>query len=149
VRDQEVPGALERAPLDLALVVCDTRATAAGVFTTNRFAAAPVEVCRDHLSRSLHQARAIVVNSGCANAATGRTGLARARAVAAAAARALYCRTEEVLVASTGVIGRPLPHDRIVRALPSAVRSLSVDGLEDAARAILTTDTRSRSAPRA
>ncbi len=129
-------------PPDLALIVCDRRAAAAGVFTVNRFAAAPVEVCRDHLGRSLSQARAVIVNSGCANAATGRQGLARARAVAAAAARLIGCRPEEVLVASTGVIGRPLPHDRIVRALPAAARALSRDGLEAAARAILTTDTR-------
>ena len=127
---------------DLALIVCDRRAAAAGVFTVNRFAAAPIEVCRDHLGRSLGQARAVVVNAGCANAATGSQGLARARAVAAAAARLIGCRPEEVLVASTGVIGRPLPHDRIVRALPAAARALSRDGLEAAARAILTTDTR-------
>ena len=130
------------ASLDLALIACETRATAAGVFTTNRFAAPPVALCREHLERSLEQSRAIVVNSGCANAATGRQGMARARAVAAAAARLLGCRPEEILVASTGVIGRPLPHDRIMRALPAAARALSEEGLPAAARAILTTDTR-------
>jgi glutamate N-acetyltransferase/amino-acid N-acetyltransferase len=130
-------------PLDLALVVAEERVATAGVFTTNRFAAAPVQICRDHLERSMNLARAIVVNSGCANAATGPEGLARARAVAAAAATLLGCRTEEVLVTSTGVIGRPLPHRRIVSALPAAVRALDgVEGLAAAARAILTTDTR-------
>ncbi len=133
-----------RRRLDLALIVSDARCAAAGTFTTNRFAAAPVGVCRDHLARSLHQARAIVVNAGCANAATGRQGEQRARAVAAAAARAVGCRAEEVLVASTGVIGMPLLHDRIVRALPAAVAALSAHGLDDAAQAILTTDTRTK-----
>lgn len=146
-------------PLDLALIVSERRAVTAGVFTTNRFAAAPIVVCRDHLERSLGQARAVVVNSGCANAATGAEGERRARAVAAAAARLLRCRPEEILVASTGVIGRPLAHRRIIGALPGALGALtdqvaarptagaratspSADGLAAAARAIMTTDTR-------
>ena len=133
-----------RNALDLALIVCDRRAPAAAVFTTNQFAAAPVALCRQHLARSLGLARAVVVNSGCANAATGREGMGRARAVAAAAARLLGCREEEILVSSTGVIGRPLPHDKILKALPGAVRALSATGLRDAARAILTTDTRAK-----
>jgi glutamate N-acetyltransferase/amino-acid N-acetyltransferase len=130
--------------LDLALIVGDRRAPAAAVFTTNQFAAAPVALCREHLSRSLGLARAVVVNSGCANAATGREGLGRARAVAAAAARLIGCREEEVLVSSTGVIGHPLPHLKILKALPAAVRALSEAGLQAAARAILTTDTRTK-----
>jgi glutamate N-acetyltransferase/amino-acid N-acetyltransferase len=131
-------------PLDLALIVSDRRAATAGVFTTNRFAAAPVEVCRDHLARSIGGARAVVINSGCANAATGEGGLRRARAVAGAAARLVGCHPTEVLVSSTGVIGRPLPHRRIVEALPAAMRALAGDitGLRAAARAIMTTDTR-------
>jgi glutamate N-acetyltransferase/amino-acid N-acetyltransferase len=136
-------------PLDLALIVSDRRAATAGVFTTNRFAAAPIVVCRDHLERSLGQVRGVVVNSGCANAATGAEGVRRARAVAGAAAGLLDCRPEEILVASTGVIGRPLAHRRIVGALPAAMRALSsgtaapgAAGLDDAARAIMTTDTR-------
>lgn len=147
-------------PLDLALIVSERRAVTAGVFTTNRFAAAPIVVCRDHLERSLGQARGVVVNSGCANAATGAEGERRARAVAAAAARLLRCRPEEILVASTGVIGRPLAHRRIIGALPAAlgapsdqavVRAAGVTGtavptyavgLAAAARAIMTTDTR-------
>lgn len=131
-------------PLDLALIVADRRAAAAGVFTTNRFAAPPVEVCRDHLARAMGQARAVVVNSGCANAATGAEGLRRARATADAAARLLGCHPTEVLVSSTGVIGRPLPHRRILGRLPAAVRALGDDeaSLKRAARAIMTTDTR-------
>ncbi|MBI1950785.1 MAG: bifunctional glutamate N-acetyltransferase/amino-acid acetyltransferase ArgJ [Acidobacteria bacterium] len=153
-------------PLDLALIVSERRAVTAGVFTTNRFAAAPIVVCRDHLERSLGQARGVVVNSGCANAATGAEGEARARAVAAAAARLLRCRPEEILVASTGVIGRPLAHRRIIGALPAALGALAnqgtsrragvaaaagppgtsgdpgAAGLAAAARAIMTTDTR-------
>jgi glutamate N-acetyltransferase / amino-acid N-acetyltransferase len=128
--------------LDLALIVCERRAPVAGVFTTNQFAAAPVALCREHLTRSLGLARAVVVNSGCANAATGAEGMRRARSVAAAAARMIGCRVEEVLVASTGVIGRLLPHARIVNGLPRAARALSVEGSEAAARAIMTTDTR-------
>ena len=142
IKSQRSTGA--RRPLDLALIVGDARCAAAGTFTTNRFAAAPVAVCRDHLARSLHQSRAVVINSGCANAATGRQGERRARAVAAAAARRIGCGVEEVLVASTGLIGAPLPHDRIVRALPGACDAASAGGLEDAARAILTTDTRAK-----
>jgi len=133
-----------KAPLDLAVIVSDRRAWTAGVFTTNRFAAAPIVVCREHLARSLGQARAVVVNSGCANAATGGEGERRARAVAATAARHIGCRSEEVLVASTGVIGRPLLHRRIQNALPRALRVATDQGLADAARAILTTDTRTK-----
>ncbi len=129
-------------PLDLALIVSERRAVTAGVFTTNRFAAAPIVVCRDHLKRSLGQARGVVVNSGCANAATGAEGERRARAAAAAAARLLRCRPEEILVASTGVIGRPLAHRRIIGALPAALGALTDQALAGAARAIMTTDTR-------
>ncbi len=130
--------------LDLALIVCDRRAATAGVFTTNRFAAAPIDVCRDHLARSIGGTRAVVINSGCANAATGDEGVRRARAVAIATARLLGCHPTDVLVSSTGVIGRPLPHRRIVASLPTALRALGSDAaaLKAAARAIMTTDTR-------
>jgi glutamate N-acetyltransferase/amino-acid N-acetyltransferase len=127
---------------DLMLLAADRRAAAAGLFTTNRFAAPPVTISRGHLEAGPGLARAVVVNSGCANAATGGEGLRRARAIVAGAARLLRCRPEEILVASTGVIGRPLPHRRILAALPRAVVALSRDGLADAAAAILTTDTR-------
>src|SRR5256886_14981600 len=95
--------------LDLALIVSDAPAQAAAVFTTNKAIAAPVIVSRDHLSRSGGAARAIVVNSGCANACTGEDGVTVARETAAEAARLVGCPAEQVLVASTGVIGVGLP----------------------------------------
>jgi len=126
--------------LDLALLVSDTPATAAAVFTLNRAQAAPVLVSRDHLSRSHGVARAVIVNSGCANACTGDDGLQVARAMAAEAARGVGCPVEQVLVASTGVIGVALPLDRIRSGLPAALRALGADQGSAAARAIMTTD---------
>ena len=128
------------APLDLALVVSDTPATAAAVFTTNRAQAAPVVVSRDHLARSGGLARAIVVNSGCANACTGDEGLRVARDMAAETARLVNCPVDQVLVASTGVIGVALPIEKIRNGLPAALRALSTDQGAAAARAIMTTD---------
>ena len=125
---------------DLALLVSDAPAQAAAVFTTNKAIAAPVVVSREHLSRSGGVARAIVVNSGCANACTGDEGLAVARDTAAEAARLVGCPVEQVLVASTGVIGVALPFDKIRSGLPVALRSLGVDQGPQAARAIMTTD---------
>jgi glutamate N-acetyltransferase/amino-acid N-acetyltransferase len=126
--------------LDLALLVSDRIATAAGVFTTNRAQAAPVLVSRDHLARSAGDVRAIVVNSGCANACTGEEGLHTAREMAAATASLLGCAPEQVLVASTGVIGVSLSLGKIRDALPEAVNALSVDRGSLAAQAIMTTD---------
>jgi glutamate N-acetyltransferase/amino-acid N-acetyltransferase len=126
--------------LDLALIVSDTPATAAAVFTTSRAQAAPVLVAREHLERSNGTARAIIVNSGCANACTGDEGLQVARDMAGETARLLECRPEEVLVASTGVIGVALPMDKVARGLPAAVASLAADQGAAAARAIMTTD---------
>lgn len=126
--------------LDLALIVSDNLATAAGVFTTNRTVAAPVVVSRDHLERSGGRAAAIVVNSGCANACTGPEGLSVARSSADFLASALGCRPEDVLVASTGVIGVQLDADKIRRGIGQAVRSLSRTNHLEAAQAILTTD---------
>jgi glutamate N-acetyltransferase / amino-acid N-acetyltransferase len=125
---------------DLALVVSETAATAAAVFTINRAQAAPVVVSREHLARSGGFARAVVVNSGCANACTGDDGLAVARETAAEAARLIGCPLEQVLVASTGVIGVGLPIEKIRTGLPVAVRALAVDQGAAAARAIMTTD---------
>ncbi len=127
---------------DLTLIVCDERVPSAGVFTTNQFAAAPVSICREHLERSGGLARAIVANSACANAATGREGARRARAIAAAVAGRIGCRSEEVLIASTGVIGKPLDHRRILKGLPAAFAALPRADLTAAARAIMTSDTR-------
>jgi len=126
--------------LDLALLVSEAPAQAAAVFTTNKAIAAPVVVSREHLSRSGGVARAIVVNSGCANACTGEDGLAVARDTTAEAARLVGCPAEQVLVASTGVIGVGLPMDKIRSALPSAFRALGADQGAQAARAIMTTD---------
>jgi len=125
---------------DLALIVSDSPATASAVFTTNRAQAAPVLVSKEHLDRSQGQARAIVVNSGCANACTGDEGVAAARAMATETARLLACPVDQVLVASTGVIGVALPLDRIRAGLPGAVTALAADQGAAAARAIMTTD---------
>jgi glutamate N-acetyltransferase / amino-acid N-acetyltransferase len=125
---------------DLALLVADRTCAAAGVFTTNRAQAAPVVVSRKHLVGG--QARAIVVNAGCANAATGDRGLTDAREMACLSATALGCRAEEVVVASTGVIGVHLPMDQLRVGIPRAAAALSRDGGAAAARAIMTTDTK-------
>ena len=132
--------------LDLALVASETVATAAAVFTLNKAQAAPVIVSREHLHRSGGRARAIVVNSGCANACTGSQGVQAARAMAAETARLVQCPVEQVLVASTGVIGVALPIDTICDGLPSAFRSLGADQGSAAARAIMTTDPFSKEA---
>ncbi len=126
--------------LDLALVVSDAAAVAAGVFTTNRAQAAPVTVSREHLQQSGGHARAMVVNSGCANACTGAAGLAVARAMAAETARAIGCAAEEVLVASTGVIGVMLDAAKVTRGIRAAGSALERDAHAAASRAIMTTD---------
>jgi glutamate N-acetyltransferase/amino-acid N-acetyltransferase len=125
---------------DVALIASDTAASAAAVFTTNLAKAAPVLVSRDHLAASHGRARAIIVNSGCANACTGEDGLAHARAMAQHTAAALACNANEVLVASTGVIGVKLDMLKVERGIRKAVGSLSADAGGDAARAIMTTD---------
>jgi glutamate N-acetyltransferase/amino-acid N-acetyltransferase len=125
---------------DLALIVSDEPAAVAAVFTTNRAQAAPVIVSREHLQKSGGTARAIVVNSGCANACTGDEGMQAARAMAAETARLVGCPVDQVLVASTGVIGVALPIEKIRSGLPSAFGALATTGGADAARAIMTTD---------
>ena len=126
--------------LDLALLVSDRPATAAAVFTTNRAQAAPVLVSREHLSRSGGVAQAIVANSGCANACTGDDGIEVARGMAAETARLVGCPVEQVLVASTGVIGVNLSLDKIRTGLPDAFQALDSHSGPLAARAIMTTD---------
>ncbi|MDI7274815.1 MAG: bifunctional glutamate N-acetyltransferase/amino-acid acetyltransferase ArgJ [Anaerolineae bacterium] len=128
--------------LDLALVFSERPASAAGVFTTNRFAAAPVLYDRALLAADPSGVRAVVINSGCANACTGEEGLADAREMAALAADALGCSAQAVLVMSTGVIGVRLPMQRLRAGIPLAAESLSARGGLEAARAIMTTDTR-------
>ena len=126
--------------LDLALLVSGPPATAAAVFTVNRAQAAPVLVSREHLQRSGGTARAIVVNSGCANACTGDEGVQVARDMASETARLVGCPIEQVLVASTGVIGVALPIARVMTGLPIAFAALGTDQGPMAARAIMTTD---------
>jgi glutamate N-acetyltransferase/amino-acid N-acetyltransferase len=127
---------------DLALVVSDTPAAAAGVFTQNRVVAAPVRLC--HSLLPTQQARGVVICSGNANACTGQQGFADAQRMAELAAAAVGCRAEQMLVASTGVIGRPLPMPQIEKGIASAARELAptAAALDHAAHAILTTDTR-------
>jgi glutamate N-acetyltransferase/amino-acid N-acetyltransferase len=126
---------------DLALIVADTVATAAGMFTTNKAVAAPVIVCRDHLARSGGHVAAIAVNSGCANACTGPAGLVVSRNTATYVASIVGCAPEQVLVASTGVIGVLLDLDTVCQGASEAACGLSPDNHLDAARAIMTTDT--------
>ena len=130
--------------LDLALMVADTPAAAAGVFTTNRVKAAPVLIAQARLRKGM--AQAILVNAGNANACNGSRGLETARATSRAAAKLLKIPERLVLPSSTGVIGAPLPGDRIIQALPPLVAGLDPDGLGEAARAIMTTDTRPKAA---
>jgi glutamate N-acetyltransferase / amino-acid N-acetyltransferase len=135
--------------LDLALVVSDRPAAVAGAFTQNRVCAAPVHVCRARLPTS--SARGVVICSGNANACTGPRGLDDARRMTALAGEALGVPAEAMLVASTGVIGRPLPMEKIEPGIGRAARELR-DGavtLDRAARAILTTDTRIKVSTRA
>jgi len=124
---------------DLGLLVSDRPATAVGIFTTNRVKAAPVQLTQRLVRRG--SARAIVVNAGNANACTGRQGLADAKAMGAAAGKSIGVHPKDVLVASTGVIGVPMPMEPAIAGIGSAAASLSADGLGDLARAIMTTDT--------
>ncbi len=125
---------------DLVVFVLDEGAATAGVFTLNRFCAAPVQVCREHLDKK-GGIRAIVINTGNANAGTGADGLARARQTCDALARALKLAPEQVLPFSTGVIMETLPVDRIIAGLPAALADLASDHWLDAAQGIMTTDT--------
>jgi glutamate N-acetyltransferase/amino-acid N-acetyltransferase len=125
---------------DLTVVAIDEGARVAGVFTRNRFCAAPVQVCQEHLAAG-HAIRALVINTGNANAGTGADGLARARRTCAALAGQLGIRPEQVLPFSTGVIMETLPVERIEAGLPAAVADLRADQWASAAEAIMTTDT--------
>jgi glutamate N-acetyltransferase/amino-acid N-acetyltransferase len=125
---------------DLTVFLLDEGTAVAGVFTRNRFCAAPVQVCREHLATAAG-VRAIVINTGNANAGTGQDGLARARATSAAAARLLDVQPAQVLPFSTGVIMEPLPVDRIEAGLPAAIGDARQDHWVRAAEGIMTTDT--------
>ncbi|HMN96778.1 MAG TPA: bifunctional glutamate N-acetyltransferase/amino-acid acetyltransferase ArgJ [Phycisphaerales bacterium] len=128
---------------DLAVVLAPAGASAAALFTTNRMRAAPVVVSEDHLRSGRGDVRAVLINAGCANAATGPDGVRRCIATATALAERIGCLPDQVLVASTGVIGVPLPDARIVAALDALVAGAGADAdaLTRAAEAILTTDT--------
>ena len=139
-RAAAVPAGIKADRLDLAIIAADAPCAAAGVFTSNRAVAAPVVVSRAHLAGG--RARAIVVNAGCANAATGASGLRDAHEMAERTASALGAVVSEVLVASTGVIGVPLPMDKVRAGIDAAARGLAREGGANVARAILTTDTR-------
>jgi glutamate N-acetyltransferase/amino-acid N-acetyltransferase len=131
-----------RGELDLALILCDAPATtAAGLFTTNLVLAAPVLLSRQNLAESHGRCRAVLVNSGNANACTGRKGMQTARESARAAAKLLSLQPAQVLLASTGVIGVPLELGLVTNQLPSLVESLSIENASAVARAIMTTDT--------
>jgi len=125
---------------DLTVVAIDPGASVAGVFTANRFCAAPVQLCREHLAAG-GEVRAILVNTGNANAGTGADGLERARSTCAALASLIGCRPDQVLPFSTGVIMETLPHERIEAGLPAALADARPDGWAHAAEAIMTTDT--------
>ena len=125
---------------DLTVVLIDEGAAVGGVFTQNRFCAAPVQVCREHLARG-HGIRAMVINTGNANAGTGQDGLARTLQTCVALARELDIAPEEILPFSTGVIMEPLPVDRIEAGLPAALADAAPDHWARAAEGIMTTDT--------
>src|SRR5216117_4014750 len=127
--------------LDLALIYSDRPATAAAVFTKNTFIAAPLVVSKKHLEENGHRVRAILVNSGNANAATGEAGIRAACVCVEALAAQIGYGANEILVSSTGVIGRPLPVDAIKASIPRLVSALSPGNLEMLARGIMTTDT--------
>ncbi len=132
---------------DLMLAELEPGTAVAGVFTRSTTASAPVEWCRSALRG--HRIRALVVNSGNANTFTGKAGLASVKRTAAAAAKLFQCAPRQVFIASTGVIGEPLEDSKITKALPGlAIQGLSADGWQDAARAIMTTDTFPKGAAR-
>ncbi|HEX2012611.1 MAG TPA: bifunctional glutamate N-acetyltransferase/amino-acid acetyltransferase ArgJ [Roseateles sp.] len=132
---------------DLTVVVLDEGSAVAGVFTKNRFCAAPVQICREHLEAGAG-IRAILVNTGNANAGTGEDGLARARQSCAALAEQLGVAPSQILPFSTGVIMETLPVERVIAGLPAALAALRPDGWAEAAAGIMTTDTLPKAASR-
>ncbi len=132
--------------LDVAIVASDSDCAAAGVFTQNLVAAAPVVLDRETLAHNSARIRAVVANAGIANACTGEPGMDDARLMQAKGAEALGCLSDQVLVLSTGVIGVRIDMSRLNKGIAAAGAKLSVDGGEAAAEAILTTDTRSKTA---
>lgn len=132
-------GIRRKGRIDFALVYSTKPAVAAAVYTQNKFKAAPLKVTEQHLANGM--AKAFVINSGIANAGMGQLGLEQAQQMAQATAHALDIDENDVIVASTGVIGMPLPMDKIVAAAPKGAALLAADGGHQAAEAIMTTDT--------
>ncbi|MFZ1082713.1 MAG: bifunctional glutamate N-acetyltransferase/amino-acid acetyltransferase ArgJ [Candidatus Kryptoniota bacterium] len=135
-----IAGIKQNGLLDLGMLVSETVAVAAAVFTKNKFPAAPVLLCKRNLLDSKSKAKAIIVNSGCANALTGKTGMKSAEKTVAKVAERFRIPKDETLVASTGVIGRQLPMENILEAIPHLVGSLRSDGDSAFSRSIMTTD---------
>lgn len=133
---------------DVLVIQLAPGARAAGVFTRNRFCAAPVQVCKEHLSARKGAIRALLINTGCANAGTGETGLANARASCETLARHLGCQADEVLPFSTGVILEHLPMDRLEAGMSAAAGAIGQSDWLDAAQAIMTTDTQPKATSR-
>lgn len=134
---------------DLTLIALDAGCTVGGVFTTNRFCAAPVQVCQAHLAdKTSGGIRALVINTGVANAGTGESGLSAARETCRAAGSLLGIPASSVLPFSTGVILEPLPVDRLVAGLPGALGNLQENAWYAAAHGIMTTDTVAKAASR-
>ncbi len=127
--------------LDLALIVSDAPTVCDGVFTTNSVKAAPVRLCQQHLKAGT-DIRAIIANSGNANACTGLVGIQHAKAMAKGAAEQLGLRMKQVMVGSTGIIGMTMPIERVTSKIGELVKSLKGNGSDDAAAAIMTSDTR-------
>ena len=127
---------------DLALIVAEQPVPCAAMFTRNLVRAAPVEISARHLAASAGRVRAVIISSGCANAATGAEGFRRAERAISALAGRLGCPATSVLMNSTGVIGEQLPEEKIIAAIPEVVDDAKADGLSRAARAMMTTDTR-------
>ena len=132
---------------DLLVLRLAPGATIAGVFTTNRFCAAPVQLCKQHLA-SAQSIAALVINTGNANAGTGEPGLANAKRTCEALAALLACEPQQVLPFSTGVILEPLPVDRLIAGMPQAIANLNEDNWFNAAESIMTTDTQPKAASR-
>jgi len=132
---------IKKSGLDLGLLYSDRPATTAVVFTRNAFPAAPILVTREHLKALDNTTRAILVNAGNANAVTGESGMNAARQCAAELARNLSCKPCEIFLSSTGVIGRPLPVDKIFAQIPFLIRTMSPAEVDAFSKAIMTTDT--------
>ncbi|MDZ4721519.1 MAG: bifunctional glutamate N-acetyltransferase/amino-acid acetyltransferase ArgJ [Roseiflexaceae bacterium] len=128
--------------LDLALIATETPCSAAGIFTTNKVKAAPVLYDQEVLAQQAHAIRAVITNAGCANACTGPQGMANTRQTAALVAERIGCAPEQVLVLSTGVIGRQLPMEKLSRGIEAVTSSEALVGAPFVARAIMTTDTK-------